>query len=96
MYISKENMLAIKMEYGNPKLNKPILEVIRCGRAKYHVPFGAKIDNHYILLIGYNSAVSKKKDIPDLLRVMNNEQLTEISNEQYEEFKLLPWTNLDI
>ncbi len=89
-------MLAIKMEYGNPKINKPILKALKDGRAKYYVPFGAKIGNKYVLLIGYNNMADKIKDIPDFLSVMDNEQLTEISNQQYEEFKLLPWTNLDI
>ncbi len=96
MYVFKDNMLAIKMEYGNPKINKPILKALRDGRAKYYVPFGAKIENKYVLLIGYKNIADKKKDIPDFLKVMENEELTEISNEQYQEFKLLPWTNLDI
>ena len=96
MYVLKDNMLAIKMEYGNPKINKPILKAIKEGRAKYYVPFGAKIENKCILLIGYNNMADKHKDIVEFLKVMENEELTEISTEQYQEFKLLPWTNLDI
>lgn len=96
MYIPKDNMLAIKLDRDNPMVNKPILMALRSGRAKYVVPYGAQIDGRSILLIAYDNPLDKKRDLPDLLEVMQDEELTEISKERYENFKLLPWTKLEI